>query len=186
MAAACLDPNEINWPIFLRPAVHWYCLQTKPQKEAQVALFCSALLGLETYFPRVRQYRTIRRKRQLVVRPLFPRYLFCRFDSANLFRAVRYAPEVIEIVSTGSIPTPVSVELIEGLKSWAGNEIDMLVLQPAPRVGNHVEITNGPLRGLSGTILKASSESVRVTLLLSFLQNEVQLNVDRTDVRLIA
>jgi transcriptional antiterminator RfaH len=166
--------------------VHWYCLHTKPQKEEPVASFCSAQLGLETYYPRLRQYRTIRRKRRLVIRPLFPRYLFCRFDAGDLFRAVSYAPDMVEIVSAGSTPTIVATDLIEGLKSWAGNEVDILTLQPAMRVGDQVEITNGPMRGLSGTILKESAESVRVTILLSFLLNGAHLNVERTDLRLIA
>jgi transcription antitermination factor NusG len=103
-----------------------------------------------------------------------------------LFRAVRYAPDIVEIVSTGSAPTIVSTDLIDGLKTWAGNEIDLLTLQPSLRIGNQVEITNGPLQGFSGTILKESEESVRVTILLSFLQNGAQLNVDRGDLRLIA
>src|SRR5687767_11293197 len=142
-----------------RSSVHWYCLHTKPQKEELVASFCAAQLGLETYYPRLRQHRTIRRKRRLVIRPLFPRYLFCRFDAGHLFRAVRYAPDMVEIVSAGSIPSIVSSDLIDGLKTWAGNEVDILTLQPAMRVGDQVEITNGPMRGLSGTILRESEES---------------------------
>ena len=166
--------------------MHWFCLHTKPQKEVQVASFCTAQLGLETYYPRIRQHRTIRRRRTLVIRPLFPRYLFCRFDPASLFRAVRYAPDIVQIVSRGDIPTVVSPDLIDGLRSWAGNEVDLLTLQPSMRVGDRVEVTNGPLQGLSGTILKEAQERVRVTILLSFLQNGAQLTVERSDLRLIA
>lgn len=166
--------------------VHWYCLHTKPLKEEQVAAFCGAQLSLETYYPRLRQYRTIRRKRQLVIRPLFPRYLFCRFDAATLYRAVRYAPDMVDVVSLGSNPTVVAADLIESLKSWAGNEVDLLTLQPSLHVGDEVEITHGPMQGFSGTVMKESEESVRVTILLSFLQNGVHLNVDRADLRLIA
>jgi transcriptional antiterminator RfaH len=166
--------------------VHWYCLHTKPQKEEQVASFCGAQLSLETYYPRLRQYRTIRRKRQLVIRPLFPRYLFCRFDPAILFRAVRYAPDMVDIVSLGNTPTVVSSELIDSLRTWAGNEVDLLTLQPSLHVGDEVEITNGPLQGFSGTVLKETEERVRVTILLSFLQNGAHIHVDRADLRRIA
>lgn len=166
--------------------MHWYCLHTKPQKEEQVASFCAAQLGLETYYPRLRQYRNIRRKRRLVIGPLFPRYLFCRFDPGTRFRAVRYAPEIVDIVSKGSSPTIVAADLIDGLREWAGDQVDLLNLQPSMRVGDRVEVTNGPMQGLSGTILKESEESVRITILLSFLQDGAQLNVERTDLRLIA
>ena len=166
--------------------MHWYCLHTKPQKEEQVASFCAAQLGLETYYPRLRQYRNIRRKRRLVIGPLFPRYLFCRFDHGLRYRAVRYAPEVVEIVSKGSAPTMVSPNLIQGLREWADEEVDLLDLQPSMRIGDRVEITTGPMQGLSGTILKESKESVRITILLSFLQDGAQLNLERSDLRLIA
>ena len=145
-----------------------------------------AQLGLQTYFPRARQFRVIRRQRRFVIRPLFPRYLFCRFDPALQYRAVRYAPDMLDIVSNGSAPTVVADNLIEGLQAWAGDEIDIITLQPSLRIGDHVEVTQGPLQGLSGTILKESEERVRVTILLSFLQNGAQLSVDRRDLRRIA
>lgn len=143
-------------------------------------------LGLETYFPRLRQFKVIRRQRRFVTRPLFPRYLFCRFDPGVLYRAVRYAPDMLEIVSNGNAPTVVADGLIESLQSWAGDEVDTITLQPSLRVGDHVEVTQGPLQGLSGTILKESEERARVTILLSFLQNGAQLCVDRRDIRRIA
>jgi transcription antitermination factor NusG len=166
--------------------VHWYCLHTKPLKEARVTSYCTAQLGLQTYFPRLRQHRVIRRQRRLVTRPLFPRYLFCRFDAAALYRAVRYAPEILDIVSSGSSPIVVPDNLIENLQSWAGEGVDLFTLQPTFRVGDQVEVTGGPLQGFSGTVLKESEESLRVVILLSFLQNGAHLSVDRSDLRLIA
>ena len=132
--------------------MHWYCLHTKPLKEAQVASYCTSQLGLQTYFPRLRQHRVIRRQRRLVTRPLFPRYLFCRFDASTLYRAVRYAPEILDIVSSGAAPTVVHDSLIENLQSWAGNEVDIFTLQPSFRVGNQVEVTTGRLQVFSPAI----------------------------------
>ena len=166
--------------------MHWYCLHTKPLKEQQVASYCSVHLGVQTYFPRLRQYRVIRRQRRLVTRPLFPRYLFSRFDPAVLFRAVRYAPDILDIVSNGGGPTIVPDALIGNLQSWAGDEVDIITLQPGLRAGDQVEITSGPFQGFSGTIFQESEERARVTILLSFLQNGAHLSVDRADLRLIA
>ena len=80
----------------------------------------------------------------------------------------------------------VSPSLIEGLREWAGEGVDLLDLQPSMRIGDRVEITTGPMQGLSGTIVKESKESVRITILLSFLQDGAQLNLERSDLRLIA
>jgi transcriptional antiterminator RfaH len=188
MAAACLNyQSRISTRAMPDDSelLHWFCLHTKPQKEQQVASYCTTQLGLETYFPRLRQSRVIRRQRRVVTRPLFPRYLFCRFDPALQFRAVRYAPDMLDIVTNGG-PTIVPDALIENLQSWAGTEVDVITLQPALKEGAHVEITTGPFQGFSGTILKQSDERTRVTILLSFLQNGAHLRVDRADLRLIA
>ena len=166
--------------------MHWYCLHTKPLKEESVAAYCTTQLGTETYFPRLRQYRVIRRQRRFVTGPLFPRYLFCRFDPAVLYRAVRYAPDILDIVSHGNEPTVVADCLIETLQSWAGNAADIITLQPSLRVGDQVEVTGGPLQGFSGTILQEAEEKTRVTILLSFLQNGAHVSVDRSDLRRIA
>ena len=93
---------------------------------------------------------------------------------------------MVDIVSTGTSPTVVADSLIGSLRAWAGNHVDLITLQPTLRVGNQVEVTEGPFQGFSGIILKESEERARVTILLSFLQNGAQLNVERSDVRRIA
>ncbi len=176
----------VSLPLNLESPVHWYCLHTKPLKEAHVAGFCSEQLGLETYFPRLRQNRTIRRQRRSVVGPLFPRYLFCKFDPQVYYRAVRYAPEMLSVVSVGSAPAIVEDSLIENLKGWAAETGDIVTLRPSLRTGDQVEVISGPMQGVAGTILEHCDERNRVTLLLSFLQCGAQLSVDRTEIRLIA
>ena len=93
---------------------------------------------------------------------------------------------MLDIVSNGGGPTVVPEALVENLQSWAGTEVDIITLQPSLQTGDMVEIAAGPFQGFSGTILKQSEERARVTILLSFLQNGAQLNVNRADLRLIA
>lgn len=144
------------------------------------------MLGLETYFPRLRQYKTIRRVRRVVTDPLFPRYFFCRFDPASSYRQVRYAPETIDIVHVGRYPAIVDSSLIAELKSWAGDAVDILTLQPTLRVGDRVEITDGPMRGLPAVILHASEDRDRVAILLSILECGAQMTISRSELRLVS
>ena len=187
MAAACLFKNATpsSDPLNL---VNWYCLHTKPLKESHVAAFCNERLGLETYFPRLRQQRTIRRQKKTVTGPLFPRYLFCRFDASLSFRAVRYAPEVATIVATGTRPAIVEDSLIAGLRNWAneGDSGDIITFKPTIQLGDAVQVVAGPMQGLSGVIMSECNERSRVKILLSFLQHGAHLSVDLADVRLIA
>ncbi len=160
--------------------MNWYCVHTRPQREEQAAGYYRETLGLETYYPRLRRQKTIRRVRRIVTGPLFPRYLFCRFDLAPHYRAVRYAPEVIDVVTFGGGPAVVEDALIEELRSWAGEGVDVITLQPSLRPGDRVEITDGPMRGLQAVILHGRDDRGRVTVLLSILECRAQMMISRT------
>jgi transcriptional antiterminator RfaH len=175
MAAACpeLSVDEAT-------ALNWYCIHTKPLKERQVANCLNERLGLETYFPRLKRQKTIRRVRRVVTSPLFPRYLFCRFDLQARYRAVRYAPEVLEIVSFGERPALVPDTMIDELKSWAGDTFDQISVQPDLHPGDMVEITDGPMRGLHAVILRERNDRDRVAVLLSILECGAQVKISRS------
>ena len=160
-------------------SVNWYCIHTRPQKEAAIAGHLSNKLGLEVYLPRLQLRKTIRRVRRTVLRPLFPRYLFCRLDLGTHYRAVRYAPEVCNIVHFGATPAIVQDALISQIKSWAGDQIDVVTLGLELSPGQTVEITDGPMRGLRAIISHAVSDRERVTVLLSILETEVRLVINR-------
>ena len=164
--------------------MNWYCIRTKPKKEGTIADYCRTVLGLQTYYPRLRQQKTIRRVRKQVVSPLFPRYFFCRFDAATCYRAVRYAPEVIEIVHAGNQPAIVQPGMIDELQQWAGEILDRVFLRPPFRPGDKVEITDGPLRGIPAVILNTSDADDRVAVLLSILQCGAQMKVNCADLKL--
>lgn len=165
--------------------MHWFCVYTKPQKEAQVAAYCRNTLGLECYVPQIRRYRTIRRKRELVTSPLFPRYFFCRLDLTSSFRAVRYAPDALDLVCFGSGPAVVDDGLIAQLKSWAGEGEEIITLKCDLNVGDAVELVDGPMRGMSATILQVDDARDRVALLLNILHG-AQLTVSRSHLKKVA
>lgn len=166
--------------------MNWYCVHTKPQKEEQVAYYCRDTLHLETFYPRLRQYRTVRSSRRIVTGPLFPRYLFCRFDPAVSYRAVRYAPETVDLVHFGGALAVLKDSLISELKQWAGDAVDVITIRPDLRPGDSVEIIDGPLRGLPAVILYTNDERDRVAILLSLLQCGAQMTISRSKLRRVS
>jgi transcriptional antiterminator RfaH len=160
--------------------MNWYCVHTKPLKEPQASVYFNETLELETYFPRLRQQKTIRRVRRIVTKPLFPRYLFCRFDLGTRYRAVRYAPDVIDVVSFGEQPAVVEDTIIDELKGWAGEGVDVITIQPGFKPGERVEVIDGPMRGLEAVILHDRSDRDRVAVLLSILECGAQMMISRS------
>jgi transcriptional antiterminator RfaH len=174
MAAASQKPGNSA------ATMHWYCLQTRPTKEMQAAGFLYTHFGLEVYLPKLKRRRTIRRVWREVISPLFPRYVFCRFDPAIHFRAVRFASDVTNIVSFGDRPAIVSEDLIRELKGWAGDQLDLISADQDFRAGDSVQVVAGPMQGLRATILHAKSDRQRVTVLLSLLESPAQMVIDRS------
>jgi len=158
----------------------WICVHTRPRREIGAERYCRESLGLDTYYPRLKRLKTIRRVKRWVVGPLFPRYFFCRLNLAQSFRAVQYAPQVVGVVSFGGRPTVVDEAIIDQLKQWAGEAVDVVTVRPGFRPGDLVEIADGPLRGLQAVVLQEMSDRDRVAVLLSTLGCQARLIVSRS------
>lgn len=101
-------------------------------------------------------------------------------DVSTDYRAVRYAPDVIDVVKFGDRPAIVGESMIDELKSWAGEAIDLITLKPLLGPGDLVEITDGPMQGLQAVILSQRNNRDRVAVLLSMLKYGAQMIISRT------
>lgn len=158
----------------------WLCVHTRPRRESGAERYCREVLSLDTYYPKLKHLKTIRRVKRWIVGPLFPRYFFCRLNLAQSFRAVQYAPQVVGVVCFGGRPFPVDDGIIDHLKQWAGEAVDVVTVRPGFRPGDLVEIADGPLRGLQAVVLQEMSDRDRVAVLLSTLGCQARLIVSRS------
>ena len=163
--------------------MNWYCIHTKPKKEKLVEHYLQNELGLETYYPRLKRYKTIRRVRSEVIEPLFPRYLFCKLDLAENYRAVTYGRDVIEVVGSGSRPTEVSFQTIERIRDWAGSESDIITLEPELiNAGDRIRIIEGPMQGLEAIFVRGTSQEERVSILLNLMDSQATVEINRSHI----
>ena len=100
--------------------MHWYAVSTKPHQEKQAELHIKQC-GIECFLPLLKESRIIRRTRKTVIEPLFPGYLFARFDLDKHCRAVSYARGVRKIVEFGSGPVEVDATMIDAIKERLNN-----------------------------------------------------------------
>src|SRR5882724_7948140 len=92
----------------------WYGIHTRPNQE-KVAATLLGNKGYEHYLP---VYRRRRRWSDRVVetdQPLFPGYVFCRFDSKRRLPIVS-TPGVVSVVGFGNEPAPISDAEIEAVR----------------------------------------------------------------------
>jgi len=147
------------------PEPLWYLVHTKPQKERWVAGQLAARLP-EVYLPLLRA-RTPRWGRMAwSVGPLFPCYVFARFDLALSYFEVKYMQGVRGLVSAGIEPLAVPAAMVEGIRSRARDGVIEIPQRPIAK-GDRVMVVEGPFRGLEAIFERYLSGAERVAILLS-------------------
>lgn len=157
--------------------MNWYAVHTKPRQEslAQTSLQRE---GIETFYPKLKRRKTIRRVRRWAVGPLFPNYIFAKFDVIQSGRFVKYANGVVKIVSFGGKPAIVEDAIITAITDHAEDNV-ITAGPPAFKQGDRVEIQDGPLRGLQGIFEREMSDRDRVVILLETLAKGARVEVTR-------
>jgi transcriptional antiterminator RfaH len=156
--------------------MHWYALKAKHRQEIHAELSLNRL-GVETFYPQLMRERVIRRKRQTTISPLFPGYLFAKFQLSTHQRAVAYARGVGKIVEFGVTPAIVDEEIIQAIKSRVQNgyvTIATRIFTP----GQNVRITEGPMQGFEAIFERDMSDQERVVLLVRALSYQARVIVD--------
>jgi len=153
----------------------WLAIATKPQHE-HVVTDGLRQKGLDTFLP---LYWATRRWSDRVKRlqfPLFPGYVFCRFDHGDRV-SVLQTPGVRWIVSFGGEHVPVANYEIARIQVLVASGSPLLPW-PFLKKGQRVRVEDGPLSGLEG-ILAQGSDARRVVVSLDLLQRSVAVQVDR-------
>jgi transcriptional antiterminator RfaH len=165
----------------------WYVIRTKPQEEVRAE--CNLReWGVEAFLPRVKE----RSKRtapggapSYYITPLFTRYLFARFKAGELLHKVNFTRGVHSVVAFGGWPTSVDDEVIELLRSRCDAD-GCVRLGEELRKGDKVVIRHGPFRNLIGVLEGAAKERDRVKVLLTAVNLQSRVVVDRHFVRKVA
>ena len=151
----------------------WYAVNTKTRCEA---FACASLdrLGVEVFLPMLRERKVLRGKCRAATSPLFPSYLFAKFDVSSQLRAVRYARGVKNIVAVGSGPSMVDESIIYAIRSQAIDEVIELS-EDRFYPGQIVRIQDGPLCGLEAVFKKKLDGTSRAVLLLKAISFQAQV-----------
>lgn len=156
--------------------MQWYAL-TVQARTVQTTSLALRGKGFEEYLPVFRERRRWSDRTKTVDSPLFPGYIFCRFDPFDRLIPVLTTPGVTGIVSAGRTPIPVSGSELESVRAVVASG---LPAHPWPHVGvgSKVSITRGPLAGLEG-VISCADKVDRFIVSVSLLQRSVAVEIDR-------
>ena len=162
------------------PTVYpWYVVRVRSRFE----FVTSAVLverGFETFLPSYRSRRAWSDRMKDVEIPLFPGYLFCRFDAADPYPVLN-SPGVVNVISVGPRPLPVDEQEVANIQKVCRSGRDA---QPWPflQVGRRVRVERGPLEGTEGILLEVKSVC-RIVVSLTLLQRSVSAEMEREWIR---
>jgi transcriptional antiterminator NusG len=107
--------------------------------------------------------------------PLFPGYLFCRFDFGVGPRIVT-TPGFVRVVGFGKTPTPVEASEIRAVQTMIQSG---LLVEPHPflRIGQRVRLLDGPLSGLEGILVRIKN-SHRLVVSVTLLQRSLAVEIE--------
>jgi len=152
----------------------WFALQVRSRHEAYVA-DCLQGKGYEWFLPQYKCRKRWSDRIREVETPLFPGYLFCRFDPQNRLPILK-TPGVMQIMGCHRSPLPVDDSEISAIQTLVASGIPN---GPWPflHTGDAVQIQCGPLRGLQG-ILVGFKGNYRLILSVTLLQRSVAVEID--------
>jgi transcription elongation factor/antiterminator RfaH len=164
-----MKPQEL----MIQPGLRWYAIQTKGNKEKEVAKRLTDL-KFEIFLPWLRDRRRIGSRYQWVLVPLFPGYLFCRLDIVVSGKTARYAPGVKDFLKFGNEITEISSDIIVALQERCPEGV-AAVNPVSLTAGDSVSINEGPFAGLEAIFEKKMKGSERVAVLLELLGRQRRL-----------
>lgn len=157
----------------------WFVLRVKTNREKSIACLLRQK-GYVDFLPLYTEPRKWSDRIKEMQLPLFPGYVFCRFDAQHKL-PVLTTPGIIHIVGAGGIPEPVNETEIAALQ-LAVTSGRFLEPWPFLKVGQRLTIQSGPLRNVEGILSEIKGER-KLVLSITLLQRSVAVQIERTDVR---
>jgi len=152
----------------------WYAIQTKPRKERWVEAGL-AQAGIQVYCARTRV--PIRKASRTLWKeaPLFPGYLFARFDFGSDYPRVRWMSGLVRVVMSGGIPLPITDAMLASVRRIERDGVRLLLRPARWKRGLRVRVVSGPFTGFEGQVAAALRGGDRVRILLELFRRQASL-----------
>jgi transcription antitermination factor NusG len=168
-------------PDFVGAHHPWFALQVRMRHEVGVADYLHGK-GYEWFLPLYKTRRRWSDRVKQIDSPLFPGYLFCRFNPHDRLPILK-TPGVTQIVGYNHVPVPVDEQEIEAIRKLVASGLPN---SPCAylEIGSKVRIEAGALRGLEGILMDIKGKQ-RLVLSITLLQRSVAVEIDSEAVTVV-
>ena len=159
----------------------WFAVYTKHQHEKSAASLLERK-GIQQFLPLYREVRRWKDRKQEVVLPLFPCYLFVFTELSRKLEVLQTAG-VRWFVENSGHACPVPEAEIEALQKVCASGV-RVTPHPFLKRGDTVRLSEGPLAGIEGILTQVKNEH-RIVLSVELLKRSVAVEVDPLSVERI-
>ncbi|HAS6143565.1 TPA: transcription/translation regulatory transformer protein RfaH [Vibrio vulnificus] len=163
----------------------WYLLYCKRGEQIRAKQHLENQ-GVECFYPTIEVEKILRGKRQTKSEPLFPSYIFVRFDFeiGPTFTTVRSTRGVVDFVKFGAHPKELQGDLIYELKllEQEGHE-SALQWSNLPKPGDSIKVKSGQFAGIEAIFQEQDGET-RSIMLVKMISQTVPVSIENSDLEL--
>ena len=161
----------------------WYAARTRSNFEKRVTEEIRAK-GFEPYCPVFEEAHEWADRRKIVERPVFPGYVFVRFDNTPAARlSLLRTAGVVGFLGVDGIPEPIPNAEIEPVRRMLRGGLGVMG-HPFLTAGAWVRVKRGALKGVEGRFVRAKNGS-RLIVSISLLSQSIAAEVDARNVEVI-
>ena len=163
----------------LDSAYAWYVIHTHLRQEERADSNLKAW-DVETLAPKVikKRYNEFTGKPTILVKPLFPRYIFARFKPSAVLHKVCYTRGVYSVIKFGDRLISIDDGIISIIRSRMTRD-GFIKMNDEIKPGDEVMIKHGPLRGFLGIFERDMNCASRVVMLLNTYNLQARIVIDR-------
>jgi len=157
----------------------WYVVHTNPKQEDR-AYSNLRSWGVETLYPKTKARRVNEFSGALtyITKPLFPRYIFAKFDARKQLAKISFTRGVHYVLSFGGQPTPVEENVIHIISSRIEDN-GFVKIGDQLKPGDRVIIRAGVLRDFEGVFERELNDNERISVLLTTISYQGRVVVSR-------
>lgn len=154
---------------------NWFLIYTKPKHEDMVA---HKLLGagFNVLNPKISERKYSRGKIVEATSPLFPSYVFARFEKFRDYHLIRYTRGIKWVLRGDDGPAEIPDNIVDAISARIEN--GFVRVRPTFAPGQTVMIKGGPFEGFTALFEREMSGVERVSILLKAIN--VRLVMDRS------
>lgn len=155
----------------------WFVVNTKPRNDDRAAKNLS-VGNIEILAPKLRLKKYKDGRVRQVTEPLFPNYIFARFDPIHEYHLVKYTRGVNTVVKFNGVIAPLKSEVVDFIRSRLVNGVATIEERSFSN-GEKVFIKDGPFKGLNAVFEKELPGHERVAILLNDVNYYARMQVDK-------